>query len=394
MKRNRISFVYNKDNGYGLIEWPSKKPFWACKKCDDKGNSKIFVATLTGNPTIYLLETHGVREHDNNSFTPGILISQVSQSSDFFIFLTILTLFGKTSKRFQQSLYPKTLVDQFKDKFLKWIRHFQIALAAVENSFFRDLIALCSLSVAALLPAAGNTIRNWIIKAFDEKKEEIKRELHAESLSLFHIFFDLWTAPNMIPLIAMVVHYTDSFYKNRTMLIAVKRLKRNHSGENMAAFLIQILREFDLDKRLGYFITDNASSNDVCIHFTLKISFPTLLTPIDHNAAYAITAASLISPAWRTFTVMKPNHSKPSTWSTKYWCEKRKISRHGGNLVHLASYITRSCGLGVIINGGLCSYLSLNLTIIIQGLYQFKIISHAGIRFSCQSRGLLKNRNR
>ena len=50
MKRNRTSFVYNKDNGYGLIEWPSKKPFWACKRCDDKGNPKIFVATSTGNP--------------------------------------------------------------------------------------------------------------------------------------------------------------------------------------------------------------------------------------------------------------------------------------------------------------------------------------------------------
>ena len=32
-KRGRTSWV--SDHGYGLVEWPSLKKFWACKACDD-----------------------------------------------------------------------------------------------------------------------------------------------------------------------------------------------------------------------------------------------------------------------------------------------------------------------------------------------------------------------
>jgi hypothetical protein len=107
-------------------------------------------------------------------------------------------------------------------------------------------------------------------------KKLLKSEIHAESINLFHVSFDLWTAPNVIPLIAVVIHYTDQGFKNRTKLIALKCLEKNHSGENMASLLIQILREFDIQERLGYFMTDNASSNDLCIDFTLQDLLPEL----------------------------------------------------------------------------------------------------------------------
>jgi hypothetical protein len=42
----------------------------------------------------------------------------------------------------------------------------------------------------------------------------------------------------------------------------------------MASFFIEIFREFDIEERFGYFMTDNASSNDLCIDFTLQNLFP------------------------------------------------------------------------------------------------------------------------
>jgi hypothetical protein len=80
----------------------------------------------------------------------------------------------------------------------------------------------------------------------------------------------------MIPLITIITHYTDLSYKNRTVLIAVKRLNENYSKENIAALLIQIIKKFGFENRLGYFITNNTNLNNVCINLTLKQLLPYL----------------------------------------------------------------------------------------------------------------------
>jgi hypothetical protein len=64
----------------------------------------------------------------------------------------------------------------------------------------------------------------------------------------------------------VVAHYTDNIFKNRIIMIALKRLHETHSGENIGSLLIEIINNFDLKERLGYFVTNNASSNDTCVY--------------------------------------------------------------------------------------------------------------------------------
>ncbi len=66
---------------------------------------------------------------------------------------------------------------------------------------------------------------------------------------------------------AVIIHYCDKIYKNRTRLIAFRRLRGSHSGENMITLLTQIIREYGFEDRLGYFVTNNTESNDVCIDY-------------------------------------------------------------------------------------------------------------------------------
>ena len=74
----------------------------------------------------------------------------------------------------------------------------------------------------------------------------------------------------------VVAHYIDNIFKNRTVIIALKRLHEAYSGENMGFLLIEIINDFDLKERLGYFITDNVSSNDTCVYHILISLFPDL----------------------------------------------------------------------------------------------------------------------
>ena len=114
------------------------------------------------------------------------------------------------------------------------------------------------------------------MEAYDERKELLKREIHENSVSMIHISFDLWTSPNCIPLMGVVAHYTDKSFKNRTTMIALKRLHESHSGENMGTLLIEIIKDYGLEERLGYFITDNAGSNDTCVEYILSTLLPDL----------------------------------------------------------------------------------------------------------------------
>jgi len=65
---------------------------------------------------------------------------------------------------------------------------------------------------------------------------------------------------------AVVAYYYDNFYINRTRLIALRRLRDSHSGENMASVLVEIVQEYEIAERVGFLIIDNAENNDICIN--------------------------------------------------------------------------------------------------------------------------------
>ncbi len=75
---------------------------------------------------------------------------------------------------------------------------------------------------------------------------------------------------------AVVIHYVDKFYKNRTRLVVLRYIRGDHDGANQAKFLIKIIREYELEKRFGYFISNNAKNYDTTINAILDILLPVL----------------------------------------------------------------------------------------------------------------------
>jgi hypothetical protein len=69
----------------------------------------------------------------------------------------------------------------------------------------------------------------------------------------------------------VIVYYIDKSIRNRIIIITLKRLRENHSGENINFRLIKIIENFDLNKNLKYFITNNANSNNTCVDHVLII---------------------------------------------------------------------------------------------------------------------------
>jgi hypothetical protein len=71
--------------------------------------------------------------------------------------------------------------------------------------------------------------------------------------------------------VGVVGHYMSSQYKVETTLLGLRRLRGTHSGENIAEAVLKVIRKYGLTgDQIGWFVLDNATSNDTCIAEILK----------------------------------------------------------------------------------------------------------------------------
>lgn len=147
----------------------------------------------------------------------------------------------------------KTIMERLQLLLIRWLVTMYISLNVVENPFFRDLLKIFNLELVKQVPQSHNTVKGWIMDAFQEKKNEIK-EIISNLKNNIHLSFDLWTLDNGLALIGVIAYFADKDYRLRTIMLALRRIKGSHSGENIAYTLQQIIKEFEITDRLGYFV--------------------------------------------------------------------------------------------------------------------------------------------
>jgi hypothetical protein len=97
------------------------------------------------------------------------------------------------------------------------------------------------------------------------------REDIRNSLSKIHISFDLWTSPGgALALYAVVAHYLNQSLQAKSLLLGLKEVKGSHLGENLAASYLPVIEDFELEEKIGYFISDNVGSNDLAVEAFCK----------------------------------------------------------------------------------------------------------------------------
>ncbi|KAL6411754.1 HAT domain-containing protein [Ilyonectria robusta] len=96
---------------------------------------------------------------------------------------------------------------------------------------------------------------------------------------------DLQSAPNNAPTKDItelpghpgyIAHFINRSGKIRTAVLALRELVGEHLGENMADVLLHIFGDYGISSRIGYFMADNATSNDACIELVLQALYPNI----------------------------------------------------------------------------------------------------------------------
>ncbi|KAG7100801.1 Zinc finger BED domain-containing protein RICESLEEPER 1 like [Verticillium longisporum] len=154
--------------------------------------------------------------------------------------------------------------------------------------------------------------------------------------SSVRLSFDLWPASNGFHYISIVGHFVDSEGEKRDVLLGLPRLVGPHSGESMAPYVKEVIDQYEMGFKLGYFMLDNAESNDTCLE-TLARWFPMdisrrRLRCIGHIINLVVRAIIFGSNVTKFEAELR---GATDEFSFEIWAKKRAI----GRLHNLATYI-------------------------------------------------------
>ena len=148
--------------------------------------------------------------------------------------------------------------------YIKFLTACHLPLRLVECPEFRDLLNYINNNIDTWLPSSHNTITHWVLRQFDSMKEQIKSRLHS-ALTDIHISCDLWTSPNCLPIFGLVSHYISKDGQLESATLALIDIDGEHSGENLARYLQEVVEDWGISSKLGYIQMDNATNNDTMI---------------------------------------------------------------------------------------------------------------------------------
>ncbi|KAI8404487.1 hypothetical protein FOFC_15982 [Fusarium oxysporum] len=104
------------------------------------------------------------------------------------------------------------------------------------------------------------TVRAIAEREFTNNMERVKDALR-KSPGQIHIQYDGWKSGNRHALYGITCVFRDSNNRPQKCVLGLPELKERHPGENIAGQIIEIIREYEISDKLGYFTLDNAGNN-------------------------------------------------------------------------------------------------------------------------------------
>ncbi|KEY70678.1 hypothetical protein S7711_10324, partial [Stachybotrys chartarum IBT 7711] len=201
--------------------------------------------------------------------------------------------------RLHYSAVPRAKVKIVQELSLGLLINGNIPFSFFTDPFFEQLVWQLDPHLSGQIPWSRQSMSRLLDDVYKSKRDQVKQEL-LDALTKIHLGFDLWTSPNRYAIMAVTAHFLDRQGHHQSRLLAFRRQLGCHSGDNLAVTLSQIVREWEIEDRVGTVISDNASSNDNCLqHF--YGSLDTEMTPADVRARRMRCYGHILNLAARAF---------------------------------------------------------------------------------------------
>ncbi|KAL5592831.1 hypothetical protein FOBRF1_013139 [Fusarium oxysporum] len=258
------------------------RKWWHCQPCFNKKREKRYNYS-GGSSTIidHLRKEHRIMvpgRQDNRRATTQ------SRLGDITTFMTNDTLVHSKKRK---ATAEGDMLDQatLRELYCRYTVACSLPFAHVEHPAFRDFIRYLRPAADDLLPRSANTVKADLQWGYDNKKEFVKRALQ-NALSSVHIVPDSWTSPNCLGVIGFTVQFVTEDHGLQSLVVRIKELEGQHSGENMAEAIMEFIREYGIVSKVGYFMMDNASNMNTMIDKVsddLEHEFDVFYDPLPHR---------------------------------------------------------------------------------------------------------------
>lgn len=170
-------------------------------------------------------------------------------------------------------------VQGFRLAVITWLVDNNQPLRTLETPAFQEMMRFANPEAANALWTSHNSVARFIMRLYDYMQPQVCEEL-SNALGKVHISFDGWTVKGgKRGFLGVVAHYVNQRGEIKDLPIALPQLSGAHTGVKIAEVVDKTLQKFSIDStKLGYFVLDNARSNDVAI--------ATLASTYDFNASH------------------------------------------------------------------------------------------------------------
>lgn len=268
--RRKPSWIYQ--HGYRFVLLTDlEQVFWVCRYCHihkyiDAGRGGVFPAAATTQAARHLCELRPGHIHQLPS-KPRSVVNEGSIRSLFKSKVPVPQEVANELGNFN--------IQRFRLAAVGWLVDNNHPLSEFEKPAFRDMIAMANPEAEAALWQSHKSVRQYILRLYNHLQPRVIYEL-SRALSRIHVSLDgRTTKGGKRGYLGIVAHYVNRNGNLVDLPIALPQLMGAHSGENMAEIVYSTLQKFGVGPRtIGYFVLDNASSNDTTIvSLAQKMSF-------------------------------------------------------------------------------------------------------------------------
>jgi hAT family C-terminal dimerisation region len=229
----------------------SKKFIFVCNQKLDNGEdctTRIETSGSTGNIISHLGRKHKIYEH-SKTITPSQKQAKISN-------YTVSSVSSGSSQMTQdQQKYLETLL-------YEWlILDFQPLYLLKSPSFRRFINAL---NENFELPT-DKEFRKKILEAYEFTQKQLKQYIYENARSV-SLTCDLWTSRNKQGFLGITCHLITSDFEMKEITLAIRYISYPHTGNNIQKLLEEVISEWNLQDKVFFCTTDNASNMKKCLN--------------------------------------------------------------------------------------------------------------------------------
>jgi hypothetical protein len=249
--------------GYRLYQEASGRYWWLCRRCHLTGRTKkgsldevLYIADKATSTAIAHLKSY----HNIDKNGESLQKKRAKVIDDYYNqggYNEATAVDNTLAASFDNS--------DFKAALYNWIITNNISFYHLESPALRGLLTYLEPRASKHIPGA-DTVSRTIALLYDKAIGTVTESLRS-AITKINFSFDLWTSKNKLALLGLCAHFINSDGEPITTLLALPRQKGRHSGFNIAETVNEIIASYGLQQRLGYFTTDNASSNETCLDY-------------------------------------------------------------------------------------------------------------------------------